>query len=68
MQTENLMLRVYLHWILDYYKISSLEDGPDSNYMDSLQVGIGIVFTTLLNHGIIDLVDMRCLWEAKDHP
>ena len=30
----------------EYYKISSLEDGPDNNYMDPLQVGIGIVFIT----------------------
>ena len=39
------MLRIYSLLIPDYYKYH-LEDGPENNYMDPLQVGIEIVFIT----------------------
>ena len=49
--------------MLDYYKISHPEDGPDSSYGELPQTGTGTAFITLLTHGMINSEDMRLPWK-----
>ena len=66
MQREEHIPKTYLLLTLGSYKILFQEDGLDSNFMDLFLIGIKIASITLLNHGKVDLENVKLLSKAKD--
>ena len=56
------------YWLLTLgcYKILFQKGGPDNNFMDLFLIGIEIASIILLNHGKVDLENMKFLSKAKD--
>ena len=66
MQREEHIPKTYLLLALGCYKVLFHEDGLDNNFMDLFLIGIKIASIILLNHGKVDLENMKLLSKAKD--